>query len=216
MRLIQLIAATMAVALAMLGLDWTPAVLSAQNATPTTAEQVLPAHIHNGTCANLGDVAYPLNDVHLAPVGGTPVAAPNMMDTMHEEVLTSVTIVALPLEDLLEGNFAINVHASADDMNTFVACGDIEGTIRLHRRSDAPVGLVIPLRQLNDSGYGGMAWLSPTDDGKTEVTVFLATDFYALGLITGASGNQGSVARQDNPPCLGQGNPPCQEQGASQ
>jgi hypothetical protein len=65
-----------------------------------------PAHIHSGTCAELGDVVYPLTDV----------------DASGE----SVTVVDVPLSDLLtKGPYAINIHLSADEIGTYVACGDI-------------------------------------------------------------------------------------------
>jgi hypothetical protein len=64
-----------------------------------------PAHIHLGSCANLNPVpAYPLNNV----VNGT-----------------STTIVKVPLTDLLGGRYAINVHKSAAEVSTYVACGDL-------------------------------------------------------------------------------------------
>ena len=63
-----------------------------------------PAHIHSGTCAELGDVVYPLTNVE----GGS-----------------SETDVAASLEDLQGSNYAINVHMSEADIWTYVACGDI-------------------------------------------------------------------------------------------
>jgi hypothetical protein len=63
-----------------------------------------PAHIHSGTCAELGDVVHPLTNVE----GGS-----------------SETDVAASLEDLQGSNFAINVHMSEADIGTYVACGDI-------------------------------------------------------------------------------------------
>src|SRR5215211_1780685 len=65
-----------------------------------------PAHIHSGTCAELGDVVYPLTDV----------------DASGE----SITVVETSLADLsATGPYAINIHLSADDIGTYVACGDI-------------------------------------------------------------------------------------------
>jgi hypothetical protein len=155
----------------------------AQDASPVpvTAESH-PAHIHDGTCDNLGGVAYPLNDVTLAPAAGeaTPTAQQPMM-AHADEVLTSVTTVDVSLTDLLAGQYAINIHESADQIQNYIACGDIAGQIRLHLRSDAPPGLVIPLRELNDSGYAGVAWLEPTADGKTTVTIFLASGLIGRG-----------------------------------
>src|SRR6266540_5337153 len=67
-----------------------------------------PAHIHEGTCPDVGDVAAPLNDV----VGGA----------------STTENVALSLEDLLRTDspgYAINVHKSAAESDVYVACGDI-------------------------------------------------------------------------------------------
>ena len=150
-----------------------PALLEAQDATPE-AEVVFGARILEGACDIEGVVAFDLNDVMLAPAGGTPVATPVMMDAMHEIVLSSASIVDMDLNDLIAGDYSLVVYAK-DESRAVVACGTIAGEIRLHQRSDAPAGLVIPLRQLDDTNYSGMAWLTATADGQTEVTVFLTT-----------------------------------------
>ncbi|MCL5946720.1 MAG: hypothetical protein M1298_01680 [Chloroflexi bacterium] len=67
-----------------------------------------PAHIHIGTCANLGAVKYPLANV----VNGT-----------------STTVVNASLPSLMTGNFAINLHKSAAQIRVYVACGDIPRSI---------------------------------------------------------------------------------------
>ena len=65
-----------------------------------------PAHIHKGTCANLDPApAYPLKDV----VNGKSVT------TVHN----------LTWAMLMKGHYAINVHKSAADLKTYVACGDL-------------------------------------------------------------------------------------------
>jgi hypothetical protein len=70
---------------------------------PASASQ--PAHIHKGSCANLDP---------------TPAyALPNIVDGKAE------TTVDEPLDELKEEAFAINVHKSASDLKTYVACGDI-------------------------------------------------------------------------------------------
>jgi hypothetical protein len=170
--------AALALVAALAGARWT----AAQDATPAPqAEVAHPAHIHGGTCAALGDVVFPLTDVALAPAAetATPPAQPMLMHA--DEVLTSVTTVDVALADLLAGQYAINVHESAETIGTYIACGDIAGQMRLHLRSDAPAGLVIPLRELNESGYAGVAWLEPTADGKTTVTIFLAQGLIGRG-----------------------------------
>ncbi|MCL4507897.1 MAG: hypothetical protein M1296_00060, partial [Chloroflexi bacterium] len=63
-----------------------------------------PAHIHTGTCTNLGGVKYPLVSV----VNGA-----------------STTTVNAPLTTLTSGGYAINVHESAANISHYVACGNI-------------------------------------------------------------------------------------------
>jgi hypothetical protein len=64
-----------------------------------------PAHIHKGSCANLDpQPEYALEDV----VAGE-----------------SSTSVNVPLDELRDGDFAINVHKSAAALQVYVACGDI-------------------------------------------------------------------------------------------
>jgi hypothetical protein len=75
--------------------------LALKNGT-TTPE---PAHIHDGTCAKLGGVHDPLTNV----VSGK----------------STTTVKNTKLADLQTGAFAINVHKSADDLGTYVSCGDI-------------------------------------------------------------------------------------------
>ncbi len=70
-----------------------------------------PIHLHSGTCAELGDVVVALNDVDADGV--------------------SITTVALPLSTIQDpevGPHAINIHLSADDIATYVACGDVPTT----------------------------------------------------------------------------------------
>ena len=147
----------------------------AQDATPTAESAALPAHIHEGTCDTLGAVAFGVSVFAVAPVADTTATPSSQPAMIHAtEVLTSVTTVDVALADLLAGQYAVNVHESSENIDNYVACGEIAGQIRLHMRSDAPPGLVIPLRELNDSGYAGVAWMEPTTDGKTTVTIFLA------------------------------------------
>ena len=69
------------------------------------ANAVEPAHIHPGTCAKL-------NPKPTDPL--TSVANG-----------TSTSIVNKPLASLESGAFSINVHQSADNIGTYVACGTI-------------------------------------------------------------------------------------------
>jgi pimeloyl-ACP methyl ester carboxylesterase len=64
-----------------------------------------PIHIHEGTCANLGAVAFALRDVD----GG-----------VSHTILRGAT-----LSDLQTGNYAVAVQQSQDQPGVYVACGDI-------------------------------------------------------------------------------------------
>ena len=64
-----------------------------------------PAHIHEGSCAELDpEPAFPLEDV----VDGS-----------------STTTVDVDIEDLTLSEYAVNVHESAENAATYVACGDV-------------------------------------------------------------------------------------------
>jgi hypothetical protein len=71
----------------------------------TGSNEVHPAHIHEGTCANLNPTPrYPLADVR----GGL-----------------SSTIVPASLQELVDGEKALNLHRSPNDLPTSVACGNL-------------------------------------------------------------------------------------------
>jgi hypothetical protein len=72
--------------------------------SPDGAEVEQPAHIHAGTCADLGAVEYPLDNV----VNGQ-----------------STTVVDVSLDALQAGTFAINVHGDLENVGVYVSCGDI-------------------------------------------------------------------------------------------
>ena len=70
------------------------------------AEGTQPTHIHKGTCAQLDPKpAFPLSPV----VNGK-----------------SETTVKASTKDLTTGGYAINGHKSAQDLKTYVFCGDIK------------------------------------------------------------------------------------------
>jgi hypothetical protein len=66
-----------------------------------------PAHIHEGTC----------DELNPAPAFGLP----NVIDG------TSETTVDASLDTLTGGTYAINLHMSDDDLETYTSCGNIEG-----------------------------------------------------------------------------------------
>jgi Cu/Zn superoxide dismutase len=84
--------------------DQTRVVLELQNTT--TSSQ--PAHIHEGNCGPSLDPA-PLHGLQ------------NVIDGRSD------TVVDRPLSELTAGGLAINIHQSNDDLETFVACGNLPG-----------------------------------------------------------------------------------------
>ncbi len=152
--------------------------ISAQGtATPEAlprAGEPHPAHIHTGTCDDLGEVVYPLNPVSGALIspGASPVAtqAVDVPATpavgMGEVAAQSVTTVDVALEDILAEEHAINAHESAENIQNYIACGDVTG-----EPEDGE--LTIELEELNDSGFTGGAVLVDNGDGTTTVTVTL-------------------------------------------
>jgi hypothetical protein len=153
-------------------------------ASPAAAAAGHPAHIHEGTCDTLNPApAYPLEDVRL-PEDGLTTPAPMGRMAQRHEVETSSTVIPVRLDDLLAAPHAINVHQSAQQIDVYVACGEIAGVVRPHFRIAAPEALVIPLREQSDSGYAGMAWLQPNTD-ETIVTIFLAQGLMGRGPMGG-------------------------------
>ena len=72
--------------------------------SPGAAGVAQPVHIHQGTCADLGGVEYPLTALSNG---------------------VSVTNVDEAVTILLGGTFSINAHESPDNAGTYVACGEL-------------------------------------------------------------------------------------------
>jgi hypothetical protein len=163
------IASIVAMAALLMGVIAGAATAAAQDATPEAGNAPHPAHIHNGTCDNLGDVVYPLNDVTGDIISATPNATPAAPGeaASGSVIAQSQTEVDASLDDLTSGEYAVNVHKSAEEIDVYIACGNIEGEVQ-----DGT--LIIELQEQNDSGVKGQAILHDLGNGKTEVTVTLA------------------------------------------
>jgi plastocyanin len=149
-----------------------------------------PVHIHSGTCAALGDVVVPLNDVGGEMMGadGSPVAMESMGASSAIPVDVSVTTVEMALADIVGGEFAINAHESTENIQNHIACGDLGGMVM------GGTDLAIGLGQLNDSGYSGVAWLHDNGDGTTAVSVFLTESGAGAEHDMGTPGEEDSAA----------------------
>ncbi len=138
----------------------------AQDASPEATDLFAPrpAHIHTGNCDELGEVVAPLTELTGASGGDRVGQARRAIPAE-----SSFTSVPLPLDAMLGDDHVVNVHLSADKIDTYIACGEIGGSL-------TPEGtLNIGLRELNNSGYTGIAYLSPGADGvSTDVSTFVA------------------------------------------
>ena len=81
-------------------------------------------------------------------------------------VLYSETDVEMSLDDMLAESYSINLHESEEQIQNYIACGEIGGV-----RVDDQI--LVGLRSLNDSGYTGTAILE-SDGDNTNVKVYLA------------------------------------------
>lgn len=133
-----------------------------------------PAHIHSGTCDDLDpNPLVPLDDVTVPLVGDDEDQAPTSEDirgaidqplveiSNSDEIETDVTF-----DQLFETSHAINVHESAENIQNYIACGDIGGVV-------ADDEVYVPLYTQNDSGYFGIAKISKDGDGF-DVEIMLA------------------------------------------
>jgi hypothetical protein len=171
LSLLALVTATIPVVVAQEATPPAATPVAQEAATPAPATTVArPVHIHSGDCVNLGEVVYPLNDLT------RPVGEPAGQADKATPVESSFTVVPVTLAELLAGNYAINVHLSAAEIGTYLACGELGGVV------DANGALIIGLREQSNSGYTGIAYLIPDPNGvSTDVSVFIAPVFGAAG-----------------------------------
>src|SRR3712207_5013854 len=149
-----------------------------------------PSHIHIGDCDELGEVVQPLNSLTV-PVG---TVSGNSDAVIAEAAFTNIP---QSLDELLAEDHALKVHLSKDQIQTYLACGDIGGA------ADADGALIVGMKELDDSGYAGIAYLVPAADGSTSVSVMIAQ---VVGVETGgpadgeaAATPQATDATEDSP-----------------
>ena len=128
----------------------------AQEASPPR-----PSHIHIGDCDELGEVIQPLNSLTV-PVGD--------VSGNSDAVIAEAAFTNIPqsLDELLTEDHALKVHLSADQIQTYLACGDIGGA------ADADGALIVGMKEQDDSGYAGIAYLVPAAGGSTSISVMIA------------------------------------------
>jgi hypothetical protein len=131
-------------------------------ATPGPLLPARPATIRDGTCTAPGEIIAQLDDLTL-PRGARLGQAPRAL-----LVQGSLTSVPLPLQLILEQPHLIEVQQAAPE--SVIVCGEIGGPL------DA-FSLHVGLRDVADSGFTGIAHLTPKADGSaTDVAVFVTGD----------------------------------------
>jgi hypothetical protein len=151
----------------------------AQEASPPR-----PSHIHTGDCDELGPVIQPLTSLTV-PVG----AVSGNSDAVVAEA--AFTNIPQSLDQLLAEDHALKVHLSKDQIQTYLACGDIGGA------ADADGALIVGMKELDDSGYAGIAYLVPAANGSTNISVMIAQvlgDEAAGAVSAGAAADQATPA----------------------
>jgi hypothetical protein len=83
-----------------------------------------------------------------------------------------MTVVDMPLQEIIDGGHAINVHESAEAIDVYIACGDIGGVLIPDDDEEGRMHLIIGLGELNDSGHTGTVWLG-SDGEQTQVVINL-------------------------------------------
>jgi hypothetical protein len=156
-----------------------------------------PAKIHDGTCDQLGAVAFTLNGVGASEnQQGTPIATPETVNpqTAYQMMIGQTTIDA-SLDSLLATPHAIMLYDDDVHMQG-IACGNLGGA----RLGDE---LIVGLAELNVPGHTGVAVLRG-DGGKTDVTIYVG---HALAPVSagGARHDHGTPMAMNNMPGMDMG-----------
>lgn len=136
-------------------------VVSLPSAQAQEASPSRPSHIHVGDCDELGEVIQPLT-LLTVPTGEVL----GNSDAVVAEA--AFTIIPQTLDALLASDHALKVHLSREQIQVYLACGDIGGSV------DANGALIVGMKEVAGSGYAGIAYLQPAAGGGTSVSVMIA------------------------------------------
>src|SRR5215207_5895490 len=128
-------------------------------------EQSRLAHIHAGTCEELGIVVYSFPDIRTFRLDEGEEAGVGAIELISGTTQT-------PLSGLFGEPFSVHVHESAENKQTYIACSDIGGR-PVEPWSEAD-GLTLRAVAQKGSGYSGFTTLRPTADGGTQATIAIA------------------------------------------
>jgi hypothetical protein len=125
-----------------------------------------PARIHEGSCQELGPVAFRLNGVGgSVDVDNAPVATPTAVNADSAyQVIVSETTIDGTIEDLLAGEHALMIYESDEAMDA-IACGNVGGALNGET-------LVTGMAEAGVPGHIGFALFRPEGD-QTDILVIL-------------------------------------------
>ena len=130
-----------------------------------------PGHIHAGSCANLGDVDYALNNATVDNLEADYSGSEDFVGSTDAlPAYASNTTLDVSLDEILSSDHAINFHLSADEIQTYIACGDLGGYVH---NGVLYVGLAPDPSYTGDTRFAGTAVLTDNGDNTTDVVVQL-------------------------------------------
>src|SRR5829696_8834484 len=136
---------------------------TARNLEPVEPSRL--AHIHAGTCDELGIVVYSFPDLKTYRLNEGEEAGVGAI-----EMITGTT--QTPLSALFGEPFSVHVHESPQNKQTYIACSDIG--VRPAEPWTEAEGLTLQAVEQRGSGYSGFTTLRPTPDGGTQVSMTVA------------------------------------------
>jgi hypothetical protein len=142
------------------------------------AEHGHPARIHEGSCTDLGPVAFRLNGVGgSVDLDNAPLATPTAVNPETAfQVLVSETTLTAPLAEMLAGEHAVMVYESDEAMDA-IACGNLGGAMS----GDT---LITGLAEAGKPGHVGFALFRPEGE-ETVVSVIIGHAMAPLSASTG-------------------------------
>ena len=155
-----------------------------------SAHAILTAHLHEGTCADLGSTPVELGELGyvtplLDPTAATPVGPYQQLGS--EGAFPTVLgygRVNESLDQLLDAPHAVDVHIINDEegIDITLACGAVGGV-----RGDGQLVFGLQATTSEAVDTTGIAWLQESADGTTALRVFVAQ-----GLAEGGYGAAGT------------------------
>jgi hypothetical protein len=150
-----------------------------------------PTHLHQGTCDNVGKMAFALTGVGAeVTLDGLPIPSPHAAGPETAlPVQISVTKIEAAVSDLVDGGHALVVYEKDEAMDRVVACGDIGGVMTTQMAGMVMLGdeLIVGLAERDDSGFAGIALLRAEGGAETTVTIYLAQGLSGTALSTPVS-----------------------------